>query len=139
MGVHPSGSVQLPCGEGNSSSKTQSFYEDEHLAVDFPQKHVRLDGQTMVLRRKEYDLLAMLVEAAGAVVVREILLARIWGYNTQVRTRTLDVHIRRLRIKLGRYAKRYIETIFGVGYRFQPIGLHRGGHAEAESRMAAVV
>jgi DNA-binding response OmpR family regulator len=117
----------------------QSLYEDEHLAVDFPRKRVLLDGQIMILRRKEYELLAMLVEAAGSVVARETLLARIWGYNPQVRTRTLDVHIRRLRMKLGRHAERYIETIFGVGYRFQPIGLRRAPRAESESRMAAVV
>jgi DNA-binding response OmpR family regulator len=116
-----------------------TFYEDEHLAVDFPQKHVLLDGQTMMLRKKEYELLAMLVEAAGVVVTRETLLERIWGYSAQVRTRTLDVHIRRLRIKLGPKAERCIETIFGVGYRFQPIGLRRTPREEADSRMAAAM
>jgi DNA-binding response OmpR family regulator len=113
-------------------------YEDEHLAVDFPQKQVLLDGQAMILRRKEYELLAMLVEATGAVVARATLLERVWGYSSQVRTRTLDVHIRRLRMKLGRHAE-HIETIFGVGYRFQPFGLRRVPLKEAESRMAAVV
>lgn len=131
--MYPSGDVPSFCGEAHP------LYEDEHLAVDFPQKHVLLDGQTMTLRRKEYELLAMLVEAAGAVVARETLLARIWGYSAEVRTRTLDVHIRRLRMKLGRHAERYIETIFGVGYRFQPIGLRRAPQQGAESRMAAVV
>jgi DNA-binding response OmpR family regulator len=114
----------------------QSLYEDQHLAVNFQQKHVLLDGETMVLRRKEYELLALLVESAGEVVTRETLLARVWGYNTQVRTRTLDVHVRRLRVKLGSYADRYIETIFGVGYRFQPIGLR--GASRTNSRMAAL-
>jgi DNA-binding response OmpR family regulator len=133
MGVYPPGSAQSPRG------LSESLYEDEHLVVDFPQKQATLDGQTMILRRKEYELLAMLVEAAGAVVAREALLERIWGYSAQVRTRTLDVHIRRLRMKLGRYAERYIETIFGVGYRFQPIGLRRTPQEGANSRMAAVV
>jgi DNA-binding response OmpR family regulator len=45
---------------------------------------------------------------------------RVWGYSNQIRTRTLDVHIRRLRKKLGEHSGTYIETIFSVGYRFQP-------------------
>ncbi|MBM3726767.1 MAG: hypothetical protein FJW40_15260, partial [Acidobacteria bacterium] len=71
------------------------------------------------LTRKEFELLAMLVENAGEIAPREVLLDRIWGYSHEIRTRTLDVHIRRLRKKLGRYGDLYIETIFGVGYRFQ--------------------
>ena len=47
---------------------------------------------------------------------------RVWGYSTEIRTRTLDVHIRHLRKKLGAYADVYIETVFGVGHRFQPFG-----------------
>lgn len=131
MGVYPR-------GDAPGFPMDRALYEDEHLAVDFPQRHVLLDGQTMMLRRKEFELLAMLVEAAGAVVTRATLLERIWGYNPQARTRTLDVHIRRLRMKLGRH-KEHIETIFGVGYRFQPMGLRRAPKQEAESRMAAVV
>jgi DNA-binding response OmpR family regulator len=122
--------VLLPHGQA------QHLYEDQHLAVNFQAKHVVLDGHPMILRKKEYELLAMLVEYAGEVVARETLLDRIWGYNNQVRTRTLDVHIRRLRLKLGRYADRYIETIFGVGYRFQPIGLR--GATCPDSSMAAL-
>jgi DNA-binding response OmpR family regulator len=45
---------------------------------------------------------------------------RVWGYSNEIRTRTLDVHVRRLRKKLGAYSEQYIETIFGIGYRFQP-------------------
>lgn len=95
-------------------------YQDMHLELDFEHKAARLDAKPMLLTRKEYDLLALLVQNAGEIVTREALLMRVWGYGSQIRTRTLDVHIRRLRKKLGNYADQYIETIFGIGYRFQP-------------------
>src|SRR5256885_2201570 len=95
-------------------------YRDEHLAMDFSQQSVALDAVKMVLTRKEYDLLALLVQHAGEIIPREALLMQVWGYGAEIRTRTLDVHVRRLRKKLGGYADQYIETIFGIGYRFQP-------------------
>jgi DNA-binding response OmpR family regulator len=58
-------------------------------------------------------------------VPRGALLLRVWGYGSEIRTRTLDVHVRRLRKKLGEYAEQYIETIFGIGYRFQPYRAQR--------------
>src|SRR5205814_3426628 len=84
------------------------------------QQSASLDSDRMVLTRKEYELLSLLVQHAGEIIPREALLMEIWGYGSEIRTRTLDVHIRRLRKKLGRYADQYIETIFGIGYRFQP-------------------
>jgi DNA-binding response OmpR family regulator len=95
-------------------------YRDEHLAIDFDQQLAVLDAQRMTLTRKEYELLSLLVQHAGEIIPREALLMRVWGYGSDIRTRTLDVHVRRLRKKLGRYADQYIETIFGIGYRFQP-------------------
>ena len=95
-------------------------YQDAHLEVDFSRGLAVLDNQRIVLTRKEYELLSLLVENAGEIVPREVLLMRIWGYGDQIRTRTLDVHIRRLRAKLGAFSREYLETIFGIGYRFQP-------------------
>lgn len=95
-------------------------YRDEHLAVDFGHQSATLDTEPMPLTRKEYDLLALLVTHAGEIIPREVLLMRVWGYGAEIRTRTLDVHVRRLRQKLGVYADQYVETIFGIGYRFQP-------------------
>ena len=95
-------------------------YRDAHLTIDFHNQVATLDSHPMTLTRKEYELLALLVRYAGVIVPRAELLMRVWGYSTQIRTRTLDVHIRHLRKKLGPYASRYIETIFGVGHRFQP-------------------
>lgn len=95
-------------------------YQDRHLSVDFREQLVMLDGKRLLLRKKEFDLFALLVQNAGQVVPRHDLLALVWGYSGDVRTRTLDVHVRRLRSKLGCHADRCIETIFGIGYRFQP-------------------
>ena len=92
-------------------------YRDEHLSLDFAQQAATLDSQRMVLTRKEYELLALLVQHAGEIIPREALLLRVWGYNSEIRTRTLDVHIRRLRQKMGECGS-CIETVVGVGYRF---------------------
>src|SRR5262252_614832 len=108
MGPHPVENNPVP------------LYRDEHLTVDFVQQTAILDSERMTLTRKEYDLLALLVQHAGQIIPREALLMRVWGYGADIRTRTLDVHVRRLRKKLGGYADQYIETIFGIGYRFQP-------------------
>ena len=95
-------------------------YRDADLTVDFQKQLATLDAAAMTLTRKEFDLLSLLVRYAGEIVPREEQLMRVWGYSTEIRTRTLDVHIRHLRKKLGVYAERYIETIFGIGHRFQP-------------------
>lgn len=102
------------------SNSHQEHYQDQHLDMDFEHKTALLDTKPLGLTRKEYDLLELLIQNAGEVVGRETLLLRVWGYNNQIRTRTLDVHIRRLRKKIGEHSGVYIETIFGVGYRFQP-------------------
>jgi DNA-binding response OmpR family regulator len=99
--------------------KPAMSYRDEHLEFDFAGAIAALDSKPMVLTRKETELLALLVENAGEIIPREVLLMRVWGYSREIRTRTLDVHIRRLRKKLGQYGEQYIETVFGVGYRFQ--------------------
>ena len=110
-------------------------YRDEHLAVDFDQQSATLDTAHIWLTRKEYELLSLLVRHAGEIIPREALLMQVWGYGTEIRTRTLDVHVRRLRKKLGGYAGRYIETIFGVGYRFQPY--HAPRYLPAKPAVAA--
>jgi DNA-binding response OmpR family regulator len=98
----------------------QHNYQDEHVIVDFARQEVLLDGARLRLTRKEFELLSMMVQHAGDIVPRAVLLMNVWGYGAGIRTRTLDVHVRRLRRKLGTYAERYVETIFGIGYRFQP-------------------
>jgi len=95
-------------------------YQDSHLEVDFERETAYLDGAPMKLTAKAFSLLAFLVRHPGELVPREALLRLVWGYGDEIRTRTLDVHIRRLRKSFGKYGTVYVETIFGVGYRFQP-------------------
>ncbi len=101
------------------TSNSSSLYRDDHLEIDFNARSVTLDSQRMVLTRKEYELLLHLVQNAGEIIPRQLLLIRVWGFRKGTRTRTLDVHIRNLRKKLGSYGREYIETIWGAGYRFQ--------------------
>jgi DNA-binding response OmpR family regulator len=95
-----------------------SMYRDEHLQIDMSGQ-VDLDKRRLILTRKEFELLAMLARNAGEIVPRDILLSTVWGYCEGTRTRTLDVHVRRLRRKLGGLGDVYIQTVFGVGYRFE--------------------
>ena len=95
------------------------LYNDERLLVDGRTMSVFLDGVKLVLTRKECELLTMLALHKGQICRRADLLMQIWGYSTAIKTRTLDVHIRRLRRRLDPTGHRYIETLFGVGYRFQ--------------------
>jgi DNA-binding response OmpR family regulator len=79
-----------------------------------------LDSQTVMVTPNEYSLLALLVQHAGEVVPRAILM-RLLGYAPESRTRTVDTHIQRLRKKLGRDIGRRIETILGSGIRYRPL------------------
>jgi len=87
--------------------------------VDFRKQRVRFDGEVVTLTRVQYRVLALLVEHAGEVVPRAIILKRIWGGTPKIQMRTVDKHVNVLRRKLGIYANLYIETVIGVGYRFR--------------------
>ena len=90
------------------------------LELDEGARLVTLDGESVALTRKEFDLLLELARHPGEVVRREDLMARVWDVNWFGSTKTLDVHIRSLRKKLGDDAAepRFIETVRGVGFRF---------------------
>lgn len=92
---------------------------DDHIEIRPQEGSVLVDNRPVSLTRKEFELLATLAANEGEIVHRTFLLQDIWGYGENVRTRTLDVHIRRLRRKLENYGDSYIETVFGVGYRFK--------------------
>ncbi|HVF57432.1 MAG TPA: response regulator transcription factor [Pyrinomonadaceae bacterium] len=93
-------------------------YEDGRMTIDFGDMRVVCDGAAVKLTRKEFSLLAALARAAGRVATRQQLLDTVWGYEYYGDTRTLDVHIRRLRQKLGDCGD-CIETVVGIGYRFK--------------------
>ena len=90
------------------------------LEVDAAARRAHLDDEELQLSRKEFDLLAELVAHAGEVVKREDLMSRVWDENWFGSTKTLDVHVRWLRQKLGDEpsAPRFIHTVRGVGFRF---------------------
>jgi len=103
-----------------AAALSAEIYEDSHLLVNFQTGAVALDGRVVKMPRKEFELLSYLLRHARELLSRDTLLMMVWGYGQDVRTRTLDVHIRRLRQNLEPYGKFYIETVFSLGYRFQP-------------------
>ena len=90
------------------------------LDIEPEARRVRLDDKELDLSRKEFDLLEVLAEAAGRVLTRDHLMARVWDENWFGPTKTLDVHIGTLRRKLGDdpAKPRFIHTVRGVGFRF---------------------
>jgi two-component system, OmpR family, alkaline phosphatase synthesis response regulator PhoP len=92
-------------------------YRGTHLVADFEAVSVEVNRETIRLTRREFELLRYLVQNKNRVVSRDRLLERVWGYDRSVETRSVDVHVGRLRSKL-RDASRQIETVIGLGYRF---------------------
>lgn len=99
----PVKSIAVPC-------KVDGLHVDKNRHV------VTVDGEQVNLTLKEFSLLQELLAADGAVLGRDVLLNRIWGYDYTGESRTVDVHIGTLRQKLGRIGE-HIETVRGVGYR----------------------
>ena len=93
------------------------IYRGAHLVADFDAVSIAVDGEPIRLTRREYELLKYLVENRNRVLSRDRLLERVWGYDRMIETRSVDVHVGRLRGKLGAAGKQ-IETVVGLGYRF---------------------
>ncbi len=85
------------------------------VSVDLTRHEVLVDGRSIALSRKEFQVLALVAGARGAVCSRELVLTEVWGHRGAAESRSLDVHVATLRTKLGRPA--LIETVRGVGYR----------------------
>jgi DNA-binding response OmpR family regulator len=97
-----------------SADKT---YEDDLLLIDIANVRVNCKGNKIRLTNKEFTLLSVMAKSADRVLARQQLLDSVWGHQYYGDARTLDVHIRRLRQKLGECGN-CIETVVGVGYRF---------------------
>ena len=98
------------------SDSKKEVLEAGGITIDENQHTVFAGSQQIFLTVKEFDLLALLIKNRGNVLTREQLLESIWEVSTDIESRTVDVHIRTLRAKLGEYEKN-IETIRGVGYK----------------------
>ena len=99
-------------GEG---SPIQKFKD---LTLDRSRHHVEMKGKVLDLTAKEFELLDYFLTHADRVLTRDVLLNNVWGYDYFGTTRTVDVHVRRLREKLGPYSE-YLQTVKGYGYQFQ--------------------
>lgn len=100
------------------TKETAKRLEFGPVTLDMAAREVKVNQKEAVLTYKEYELLAYLVENRNRVVSRDELLDKLWDWRADVETRTLDIHIKTLRQKLGEEGGRYIKTVRSVGYRF---------------------
>lgn len=101
----------------SSSRRPVSSYEGRHITANFLRVAVTVDGSPVDLTRRELELLRFLVTYKNHVISREDLLLNVWAGENDGRSRTVDVHIRRLRVKLE-VAGNHIQTVARIGYRF---------------------
>jgi len=104
---------------GSSSSEPEEIRSGD-LHIDEASYSARLRGRSLDLTFKEFELLKFLAQHPGRVFTRAVLLQEVWGYDYFGGTRTVDVHVRRLRAKLGPEHEALIGTVRNVGYRFVP-------------------
>jgi len=99
----------------NSGANRRTF-SARGVSIDKDRYIVLKDGEELNLPKKEFELLALLISQPGRVFTREVILSSVWGNDVIVGDRTIDVHIRKLREKLG---NGYFKTVKGVGYKFE--------------------
>ncbi len=109
---------------GSLEFGSDGIWEANGIKVDFDQRRVFVRGDEVHLRRKEFELLRLLVENSGRVLTRDVLIDRVWGTDYIGDTKTLDVHVKRLRsrIEADPSTPVLITTVRGVGYRFAGAG-----------------
>ena len=104
--------------------RTAAFGSDEvlkldELVIDIAGHEARLGGRRLALTHQEFELLRFLAQHRGRAFTRDQLLERVWGYRYEGGTRTVDIHVRRVRAKLGPVAGGLIETVRNHGYKFR--------------------
>jgi DNA-binding response OmpR family regulator len=137
--VHTAGPAEVEArirlAIGRRAAATVAEAPDEirsgELAIDEATYAARLRGRVLDLTFKEFELLKFLAQHPGRVFTRAQLLQEVWGYDYFGGTRTVDVHVRRLRAKLGPEHDALIGTVRNVGYRFVPV---KGERASADER-----
>ncbi len=109
--------IRRAYSEKDKTIKTDEYIKFKNLEVDTVAHSVKIDNEDVFFPKKEFQLLHFLLSNRGKVLSRDVLLNHIWGENIYVVDRTIDVHVAKVREKLGDYSE-YIETIKGLGYRF---------------------
>lgn len=102
----------------NNFKQSDGIVKIKDMIIDTLGQEVLIDNEKLKLTRKEYRLLQFLAENRGKVFTRELLLDHVWGFDHLATLRTVDTHIKTLRLKLGA-AGEYIKTIWGVGYKLE--------------------
>lgn len=109
--------IRRTYSEPDKMIKTDGYIKFKNLEIDTIAHSVKIDDEEVFFPKKEFQLLHFLLSNRGKVLSREVLLNHIWGENIYVVDRTIDVHVAKVREKLGSYAG-FLETIKGLGYRF---------------------
>ncbi|MBS1516702.1 MAG: response regulator transcription factor [Bacteroidetes bacterium] len=110
--------IRRSLSESEKPLRTEQRIKFNNLEIDSESHSVKINQRDVFFPKKEFQLLHFLISNRGKVYSREILLNQLWGENVYVVDRTVDVHVAKVREKLGEYSD-YIETIKGLGYRFK--------------------
>lgn len=108
-----------PRGGAAAEEEQKKQYEYNNLIINLERREVISSGEKIALRPKEFDLLVCLAKHPGTVYTREQLLELVWGYDFLGDIRTVDVHVKNVRKKLNSPDRDYIQTVWGVGYKFE--------------------
>ncbi len=103
----------------NAGEEEKNTFEFDGLIIHLDRREVIVGGEKVSFRPKEFDLLVHLAKSPGSVYTREQLLEIVWGYDFYGDIRTVDVHVKKVRQKLSGCHKEYIQTVWGVGYKFE--------------------